>query len=537
MELRRYFQIFRKWAWFVILVTAVAAVSSYYYSLTIKPTYRAQTTLVVGKVVQETTPVYGYEVPGSLAQAYALLAVQPSILQATAEGINRPDNWQDLFFKITTKSSFNSQLLQIDVVDSDPLVAAQIANELANQLVRQGPVSSRQKEVEEQRAFVASQLTQLKLQIEGAQKSLNTLTSQAALENDAAKLNDVNTRIAGLQTKIADWQKNYASLVAIQNSSSNLFVSILAPAQPPKSPTSPNIPQNVLLAAIAGAVLAIAVVLLIEYLDDTIKDADDVQRVAGLSTLGVIMRIASVRKPGDHLVTLKHPRSPISEAYRVLRTNLRFTDLENPSGALLVTSPSPGEGKTTTANNLAITMAQGGRRVILIDCDMRRPTIHAVFGLTNHEGLSTLFLSDAPAPQAVMQSTRMENLKVITSGPIPPNPAEMLDSNRMKTILNDLRSQADLLILDSPPVLAVADASILGARCSGVILVIDAGRTRSDMCRRSLETLYKTGAKVLGVVLNKISSRRASSYYDYYYYSSKEKEKPLAMPSPETLPE
>jgi non-specific protein-tyrosine kinase len=539
VELRRYFVIFRKWAWLIMLVTAVAGLSSYYYSLTLRPTYRAETTMLIGKVLQEANPnvPVQYDI-GSLAQAYSLLAVQPAILQATAEAIRWPEPWQNLFFKITTKATFGSQLLQIAVTDSDPTQAATIANEIARQLILQGPISAQQKDAEEQRAFVTSQLAQLKLQIEGAQKTLNNLNAQAALENDPNKLNDLNNRITSLQARIADAQKNYASLLAIVNHNSTLFVTVLVPAQPPKSPISPNIVQNVLLALVAGLVIAASVVLVIEYLDDTIKDSEDTQRVLGLSTLGAITRMASVRNPADTLITLKHPRSPTSEAYRVLRTNLRFSGIENPSGALLVTSAGPTEGKTTTAANLAVAVAQSGRRVILLDCDLRRPTIDKYFGLTNNEGLSSLFLNDTTTLESVMQSTKLETLKVITSGPIPPNPAELLDSNRMRRILDTLRSQADLLIIDSPPVLAVADASILGARCSGALLVIDAGRTRSDVSRRAVETLGKTGTKVLGVVLNRISTRRAASDYYYYYYAKDKDGKRLAQErEPETLPE
>jgi len=539
VELRRYFIIFRKWAWLIMLVTAVAGLSSYYYSLTLRPTYRAETTMLIGKVLQEANPnvPVQYDI-GSLAQAYSLLAVQPAILQATAEAIRWPEPWQNLFFKITTKATFGSQLLQIAVTDSDPAQAATIANEIARQLILQGPISAQQKDAEEQRAFVTSQLAQLKLQIEGAQKTLNNLNAQAALENDPNKLNDLNNRISSLQARIADAQKNYASLLAIVNSNSTLFVNVLVPAQPPKSPISPNIPQNILLAMGAGLVIAAMTVMVIEYLDDTIKDAEDTQRVLGLSTLGAITRMASTRHPADSLVTLRHPRSPISEAYRVLRTNLRFSGIENPSGALLVTSAGPTEGKTTTAANLAVAVAQSGRRVILLDCDLRRPTIDKYFGLTNNEGLSSLFLNDTTTLESVMQSTKLDTLKVITSGPIPPNPSELLDSNRMRRILDTLRSQSDLLIIDSPPVLAVADASILGARCSGALLVIDAGRTRSDVSRRAVETLGKTGTKVLGVVLNRISTRRAASDYYYYYYAKDKDGKRLAQErEPETLPE
>jgi non-specific protein-tyrosine kinase len=522
MELRQYLALARKWAWLIVLTTAIAALSSYYYSQTIPARYRAETTVMVGRVIENPNPtVSEFQSTSNLAQAYALLATQPPILQATAQSLNWREEWQTLFFKVTAKS-VSSQLLQIAATDEDPRTARLIADEVTRQLILQGPISAQQKQSEEQRAFVTGQLAQLKLQIETNQKTLNGLVNQASLENDPKKADDLNMRISALQTKIDNWQRNYASLSALLASNSNLFLTVLAPAQEPTTPISPNIPQNVLFAAIAGLVLAGGAILLLEYLDDTIKDGDDTQRVLNLSTLGAITRITGIRAPTDHLITIKHPRSPISEAYRVLRTNLRFTGLENPSGALLVTSGGPGEGKTTTAANLAVILAQAGRRVILLDTDLRRPTLHKFFGLSNSCGLSSLFLGDAPAIDTVMQSTAIENLRVITSGPVPPNPAELLDSKQMDEILANLRAQSDMLILDSPPALAVADASILGSRCSGAVLVIDAGRTRSDVSRRAVETLNRTGVKVYGAVLNRLSARRASGYYYYYYYYSQD---------------
>ncbi len=536
MELRQYFALARKWLWLVILLGALAAGSSYYYSLQIRPVYRAETTVLVGQNQPNPNPyVDAVQSATNFAAAYALLATQPAILQATADAIQWPQPWQNLYFKVTAKAA-GSQLVQISVTDLDPAQAKTIADEVARQLILQGPISTQQRQSEEQRAFVTAQLAQIKIQLETAQKSLTTLTSQAAIENDPVKLNDLNGRAAVLQTKIADWQRNYASLSQLLLTGSNLFVTVLAPAQEPKSPVSPNIPQNVMFAAIAGAVLAAGVAFLLEYLDDTIKDADDAQRVLGASTLGAISRIAGIRQAPDQLITFKHPRSPISEAYRVLRTNLRFSGIENPTGALVVTSAGPGEGKTTTAANLAVTMAQGGRRVVLVDTDLRRPMIHKLFGFANSAGLSSLFLDDAPPLDSILQPTGVPTLRVITSGPLPPNPAEMLDSPLMKKILQELRAQSDMVILDSPPVLAVADACILGARCSGAMLVVDAGRTRSDATKRALATLKQTNTKVFGIVLNKLSTRRASGYYHYYYYSSKDK-KQKEMPAPAVLQE
>ncbi len=525
MELRQYLSLVRKWAWLMLLIMLVAAGSSYFYSSLLQPIYRAETMLFVGGNLRPPNPNYNYynnqvESASNLAQAYALLATQPPILQATADTLRWQDSWQTLYFRVSA-SAVGTQQLRISATDGDPRIASEIANEVARQIVLQNPMSGKTKQAEDDRAFVASQLGQLRLQIETSQKTLSNMSNQATLESDPKKLEDLNARISALQAKIDNWQRNYASLSALQDTGSDLLLTVLSPAQEPTAPASPNIVQNVLFAAIAGLVIGIGTVLLLEYLDDTIKNGDDVQRALGLATLGAITRIPHVRDPRDNLITIKHPRSPIAEAYRLLRTNLRFTGLENPSGALLVTSANPGEGKTTTAANLAVIFAQSGRRVILVDADLRRPSLHKFFGVANSQGLSSLFVERGLGLAAAMQPTAVEGLRLIPSGPVPPNPAEILDSSWMSEVLSELRAQADLVILDSPPVLAVADASIVGSRCSGAVLVVLAGQARSEVCRRALKTLTQTGVKVYGAVLNKQHTRGSAGYYSYYY-STKE---------------
>jgi capsular exopolysaccharide synthesis family protein len=520
MEVQKYITLLRKWAWLMILAIGLAAGSSYYFSLRLTPIYQAATTLMVGQVLENPNPsTVEFGVAAQLAQAYAVLVTQQPILQATADAVKFPGPWQVLYSEVSAPLP-SGQLLQISVKDPDPRRAKLIANEIANQLILQSPTGAQQKQAEERRAFVSTQLTQLTSQIGTAQKSLNELTTQAALENDAAKLKDLSSRIEALQTKIDGWQNSYASLSALLNTNSSNFLTILTPAEEPSRPVSPNVPLNVALAAVAGLMFAIGLIFVLEFLDDTIKDSTDVERVLNLTTLGTITRMGGIRKPVDSLVTVKNPRSLNAEAYRVLRTNLRFSGIKNPSGALLVTSALPGEGKTTTAANLAITLAQTGKRVVLVDTDLRKPGVHKFFGLPNNSGLSSLFLDVElnRERERVMQPTAIEGLRVITSGPLPPNPAELLDSKQMGEIVESLRAVSDLVILDSPPALAFADASIIGSQCSGAVLVIHAGRTRSGISRRALETLAQTKVKVFGVVLNKINPRRTQVlYYPQYY--------------------
>ena len=213
------------------------------------------------------------------------------------------------------------------------------------------------------------------------------------------------------------------------------------------------------------------------------------------------------------LVTVVNPRSAVSEAYRVLRTNIQFSSLDRRIRALLVTSTSPEEGKSTVLANLAVTFAEAGNRVVLVDADLRRPSLHKLFGLSNQVGLTTAVL-DEDGSLLPIQDTEVPNLRVLASGPLPPNPADLLSSQRMDRVTEALRAEADYLLYDSPPIVAVTDAAVLGRRLDGVLLVIDAGKTKRDHARRAKLLLEKVNAHLLGVVLN--NAEFDSALYRYY---------------------
>lgn len=212
------------------------------------------------------------------------------------------------------------------------------------------------------------------------------------------------------------------------------------------------------------------------------------------------------------LIALRDPRSPAAEAYRTLRTNIQFSSLDKPLHTLLFTSTAPDEGKSTTLANLAVTMAQAEQRVILVDCDLRRPTLHTLFGVPNEPGLTSVILQQDEAPLP-LRETGVPGLRLLTSGPLPPRPADLLGSRRMEALIARLRREADMVLFDTPPVIAVTDAAVLATRLDGVLLVLQAGKTRRDRAREAHRLLEKVKANIVGVVLNNAKQESGYGYY------------------------
>lgn len=223
----------------------------------------------------------------------------------------------------------------------------------------------------------------------------------------------------------------------------------------------------------------------------------------------------SIKRQRKHiLINRENSRSPMAEAYRTLRTNLKFTEIDKSCRSILVSSASPMDGKSTTAANLALVMAQTGKKVILVDCDLRKPSVDQIFKLQNHFGM-TNYLSGSADIDELIHEDAAENLSILCSGPIPPNPSEILGSVKMSSLWSELCEKYDYVIIDSPPVLAVSDASILSAQVDGVLLVIRSAVTRIDMAQQAKEQLSRSNAYLMGVVLNHVHSKKGSHYYYY----------------------
>ena len=218
----------------------------------------------------------------------------------------------------------------------------------------------------------------------------------------------------------------------------------------------------------------------------------------------------------ESLIVDSKSRSPFAEAFRVMRTNIKFAELENPYGIILITSTGPGEGKSTNAANLGVVMAQANHKVLIVDCDLRRPTLHKIFKLNKSVGVTNVLLDDLD-PSDLAQETEIPGLYILPSGPIPPNPAELVGSQRMQVLLTRAKEKFDYVLVDSPPIIAVTDATLLSTLVDGVLLVVKKGFTRTELVKEAKAKLEKIGANIIGVILNKVNISGADYYYYYYY--------------------
>lgn len=312
-------------------------------------------------------------------------------------------------------------------------------------------------------------------------------------------------------------------------------IQVVDQAEMPTKPFKPNKELNLLLAAVVGLFLGVGLAFFLEHLDDTVKTPEDLEGLIQLPSFGIVPEAAHERRKlldsnnscPVELITSGHPKSMLSEAYRSIRTSILLSTSGKPPRIIAISSPNPGEGKTTTVVNTAIALSQTGVRVIIIDADMRKPRLHKIFGKENGVGLSN-FLSGNAELESVIKNSEIPNLYYIPSGPIPPNPSELLGSALFKDMIESLGSRFHHLVIDSPPLLAFSDSVIISTNVDGVIMVVIDGKTPRETLQRSKEVLLQVDARILGVVINraKIRGGEYGSYYHryYYYYGKEEKE-------------
>ena len=359
-----------------------------------------------------------------------------------------------------------------------------------------------------------------------ANQEASLSASLAGAKRESLDSNSLMVEYGVLKREVDSNRQLFESLVSraketgLETELKSTNVRIVERAEVPGGPFLPQRRKNYQLAVLVGLALGIALTLFFEHLDNTVKTPEDVKEQLGLPFLGMVpdvsLRPSGPVSPRVAPIILKNQSSAVAEAYRVLRTNLIFSSVDSSRHALLVTSANPGEGKTTTVANLAASLALNGAKVLAVDADLRRPAVHNHFGVSKTPGLTDLLVGKCQASQAI-QTTRLKGLQVLACGYIPPNPAELLGSASMRQVVEALRTHYDWVLIDTPPVLAMADTSVLCPLVEGVILIIAAEASRRPTIQRAIDQILAIGGKVTGVVLNRVNLERNSYYYGQYY--------------------
>jgi len=518
-DLRRYIALLWHWTWLLLLVTLAGGALGYINSRRQTPIYVASATMLISesRTLNEYANILASE---RLAQTYSQLMTQQPVLEGVIERLGLELDPRLLKERVTVSVIDETQLLSVSVEDTDPLRAAQIANSLGIVFAENNQAMQAARYADSKNTLSA-QLAQMDEQIR------QTSTDLEALGDDADKQGDRDR----LEANLALYRQIYANLlqsyesVRLAEIQSTSTVTLVEQASPALRPIRPNIPQSTFLAAVVGMILGLGIIVLIETLDDTVKGPTDVMRQLGLPILGVIARFDD-DETGP--IAAREPRSPTAEAFRVLRSNIQFASVDHPIHSMIVTSPSPKDGKSTIITNLSVVMAQSGRQVALVDADLRRPAQHKRLRLTNRNGLSDLFVQEKVVLDGALRETKLPGLFLVSSGGLPPNPSELVGSEKMLEILRQVKERCDLVLIDTPPVMAVTDASVLASRVDGVLLVIRPGETKLALAKQAIEQLRRSGARLLGVVLNDMVRNRSrysyyyKGYYSYEYYYSEE---------------
>ncbi|MDQ7030311.1 MAG: polysaccharide biosynthesis tyrosine autokinase [Ardenticatenia bacterium] len=517
IDLREYLFILKRWFWAIVLSAILAAATAFFVSSQQQPVYRAS-----GKMYILPAPSAGSGATADyaaiaaserLAQTYAELVRTYPVMERVIQNLGLDLSPAQLAAKVEVSPLRSTALIEVSVRDTDPQRAANIANEVMQVFILQNQALQASRYAASKESL-QRQLAEIQAEMERTRARLDALANASTQESVAERQR--------LEALLAQYRSSYATLLrsyedvrlAEARSTDNLYV--VEAAVPNPSPVAPRTKLNVTVAAAIGIMATMFLAFLKEALDDSVKTGEQATKVTKAPVIGTIGVIGGRSEPAK-LVTALNPRSPQAEAFRILRTNVDFASIDTPVHTLLVTSSGPEEGKSTLATNLAIAFAQGGRRVVLLDADLRRPSIHRFFQKANTRGVTTALLQPRRSVTAHLIETDIRGLLLMLTGPTPPNPAELLGSKRMKEMLEGLRTHADIVVIDTPPLLALADTHLLSRLCDAAIVVVDVGSTKIQALENTVEQLRQNGVHLLGLVLNRVTRGRSVYTLQYEY--------------------
>jgi succinoglycan biosynthesis transport protein ExoP len=524
LELRDYLAVLRRRKLTVVLTTLAVVATALAVSFVQTPIYAAETELLLRPLPSEQiyTPESNPQ-QRAIDQSRAIeteigVMESRSVRQAVAEELGREP-------EVTIRSDGQTDLVTITAESTDPAQAAREADTYADVYIetrRQRQINDLQTAIDQVQAKI--------LEIEAsAEQPLADLDARIASAPDGAERRaleaeraEVAESLEALQGNVEAQQEPYVTQLNQLQLAVRLTqtggAQVVSRAEVPESPARPVPLRNGAVAAVLGLVLGVGLAFLREYLDETITTKDDLQQAAGgRNVLGLIPAVPGWKnRAKPRLVSITDPGSPAAEAYRTLRTSVQFIGLERPVKLVQFTSPSSGEGKTTTLANLAVALAGAGQRVIVVCCDLRRPRLHEFFGLPNDAGFTSVLLGQVPLASALQGVPGQPRLALLASGPQPPNPSELLASPRAEELLGLLKSEADVVLIDSPPVLPVTDGLVLARMVDATILVATANLTTRKEVHRTVELLHQVDAPLVGAVLNAAEPESVYGYGSRY---------------------
>jgi polysaccharide biosynthesis transport protein len=465
----------------------------------------AVVTLLVGQGDPDVaTSSSGAQTSERLAATYAQMAIGQSVLEAAAAKLGPGQSVDALAKTVTAAPVAGTQLVRLQVTGTVISQTVSAADAIAQAFVDQvrelqgKPYAVRLASMQDQNARLSALIDNTQAEIQA-----RTL---AKFQNER-ELTRLQSELAEYRSDYRVSQQDYEQARLTETQAPDTVV-ITERAREPERPVSTRA-LYVLLVALVAILVAFGIAFLIEYLDESIKTPDDVSHVLGLSTVGMIEQLG---KEGQKLIVASQPQSPAAEAFRVLASHIRLSSIDSHLRTILVTSPAPAEGKSVVAANLAVAMAGTGQRVVVVDADLRLPRLHQLFELSRGPGLTDALWQESISGK--LKPTSVDGVRILTSGTASPDPVEALSSPQMMRLLTDLAKEADFVIVDAPPVLAVADATIIAAGTDGVLLVLRAGNTGGRSARRAVEALRRTRTQLIGVVLNAVPVH-SEGYYRY----------------------
>lgn len=527
LDLRHYIDVLLRRKWAVIASVVVVVVVALALTVRQTPQYRASAEVLLRSSTAEE--ILGGSSNAETNQPQMRVNVATEIEYMKSRSV-RDAVRERLGFEpsVSIRPNGETEVVSLSATSPEPEIAAEAADVYA-----QTYIDIRRVQLIEDFANAAEKVQQqiddLNAQREDIEAPLDDLRRRLAESDDSEEraligfeIDDLNEELKPQQDAIlARLNRARDQLAALDLSASGIETGgaqLISAARVPGAPFAPTPLRNGVVAVVIGLILGVGVAFLFETLDDRVRSKTDLERVTGWSVIGMIPQIANWKNQSEtHLVSVEEPNSPGAEAYRTLRTSVQFLGLERPLGVIQITSAQAAEGKSTTLANLGVALARAGNRVIIVDCDLRRPRLASFFGVSNEVGLTSVLLGEAELADVIKPVSVERRLAVLPSGPPPPNPSELLALRRTADLFAALREECDILLVDSPPVLPVTDAVVLANQVDGVIVVANATKTRQREIHRAAELLAQVNAPVIGTVVNSVSADSGGYGYGYYY--------------------